>query len=146
MMEEQDEIFDSPTGWVADHIRSYVESDGRKGHLWRGLPTLLLTTRGRKSGKQRRTALIYGKDGDNYIVVASRGGHAKHPAWYLNLVEDPVVEVQVGSDKFSAQAHTATAEEKVRLWPLMTAIFPTYNSYQAKTKRDIPVIVLVRSL
>jgi deazaflavin-dependent oxidoreductase (nitroreductase family) len=146
MMEEQDAIFDSPTGWVADHIRSYVESDGRKGHLWRGLPTLLLTTRGRKSGKQRRTALIYGKDGDNYIVVASRGGHAKHPAWYLNLVEDPVVEVQVGSDKFSAQAHTATAEEKVRLWPLMTAIFPTYNSYQAKTKRDIPVIVLVRSL
>jgi len=146
MMEEQDEIFDSPTGWVADHVRSYVESDGRKGHLWRGLPTLLLTTRGRKSGKQRRTALIYGKDDDNYIVVASRGGHAKHPAWYLNLVEDSVVEVQVGSDKFSAQAHTATAEEKVRLWPLMTANFPTYNSYQAKTKRDIPVIVLVRSL
>jgi deazaflavin-dependent oxidoreductase (nitroreductase family) len=144
MMTDENEIFDSPTGWVADHIHTYVESDGSKGHMWRGLPTLLLTTRGRKSGKLRRTALIYGKDGDNYVVVASRGGHAKNPAWYLNLADEPGVDVQVGSEKFSARAYTASAEEKNRLWPMMSKIFPTYDSYQAKTKRDIPVIVLVR--
>jgi deazaflavin-dependent oxidoreductase (nitroreductase family) len=140
-----DEIYDSPTGWVNEHIRNYVETDGRSGHEWRGVPTLLLTTIGRKSGKHRRTALIYGRDGDNYVVVASRGGHKQHPAWYLNLVENPEVEVQVWGDKFSARAHTATADEKARLWPLMAAIWPAYNDYQAKTDREIPVIVLERT-
>jgi deazaflavin-dependent oxidoreductase (nitroreductase family) len=143
-MKNQDDIYDSPTGWVAQHIREYVETDGRKGHQWRGVPTLLLTTRGRKTGLRRRTALIYGKDGDNYIVVASRGGHSKHPAWYLNLVENPEVEVQVEADKFSARAHTASAEEKARLWPLMASIWPAYDDYQAKTEREIPVVVLER--
>ena len=137
-----DEIFDSPTGWVAQHIRDYVESEGRKGHQWRGVPTLLLTTRGRKSGKLRRTALIYGTDGDNYLVVGSRGGSDKHPAWYLNLRENPQVEVQVEDRKFTAHAHTASAEEKARLWPLMVSVFPTYESYQKKTEREIPVVVL----
>ncbi len=144
-MGTQDEIFDSPTGWVAQHIREYVETDGRSGHMWRGVPTLLLTTRGRKSGLRRRTALIYGKDGDNYVVVASRGGHSKHPAWYLNLVENPMVEVQVGPDKFSARAHTASAEEKARLWTLMVSVWPTYDDYQARTEREIPVVVLART-
>jgi deazaflavin-dependent oxidoreductase (nitroreductase family) len=144
MMGKQDEIFDSPTGWVAKHIHDYVETDGSSGHLWRGATTLLLTTRGRKSGKFRRTALIYGQDGDHYVVVASRGGNAKHPAWYLNLAENPEVEVQVGADKFSARAHTAAPEEKARLWPLMTSIWPAYNSYQEKTSRQIPVVVLER--
>jgi deazaflavin-dependent oxidoreductase (nitroreductase family) len=144
-METEDDIFDSPTGWVAEHIQRYVETDGRNGHLWQGVPTLLLTTRGRKSGKRRRTALIYGKDGDNYIVVASRGGHAKHPAWYLNLVENPLVEAQVGADKFAARARTATAEEKARLWPMMASIWPSYDGYQAKTDREIPVVVLART-
>jgi deazaflavin-dependent oxidoreductase (nitroreductase family) len=143
-MAKQDEIFDSPTGWVNEHIHNYVETDGRNGHMWRGVPTLLLTTVGRKSGKKRRTALIYGKDGDNYIVVASRGGHSKHPAWYLNLVENPEVDVQVGADKFSARAHTASDKEKPRLWKLMASIWPAYNDYQAKTKREIPVVVLER--
>jgi len=142
-MPQQDEVFDSPTGWVAEHIHDYVESDGENGHLWRGVPTLLLTTQGRKSGKQRRTALIYGKEGNNYIIVASRGGHPSHPAWYLNLSENPTVDVQVGAEKFSAQAHTASAEEKKRLWPLMASIWPAYNDYQAKTQREIPVVVLV---
>jgi deazaflavin-dependent oxidoreductase (nitroreductase family) len=140
-----DEIYDSPTGWVNEHIRSYVETDGRSGHEWRGVPTLLLTTIGRKSGKRRRTALIYGKDGDHYVVVASRGGHKQHPAWYLNLVENPEVEVQVNADKFTARAHTATPEEKARLWPVMAAIWPAYDDYQAKTDREIPVIVLERT-
>lgn len=145
-MSEQDEIHDSPAGWVAQHIRDYVESDGQKGYLWRGsYPALLITTRGRKSGLRRRTALIYGKDGDNTVIVASRGGHPKHPAWYLNLVENPEVEVQVGAEKFKAVAHTATPEEKARLWALMTSVYPPYDSYQDKTTRVIPVVVLERT-
>lgn len=136
------DIHDSPTDWVNKHIREYVETDGKKGHKHQGKDALLLTTRGRKSGLLRRTALFYGKDGDRYVVVASRGGHAKHPAWYLNLEANPEVEVQVGADKFSARAHTATGEERVRLWELMTTIFPTYNSFQKKTKLQIPVVVL----
>jgi deazaflavin-dependent oxidoreductase (nitroreductase family) len=144
-MASTDKVFDSPTGWVADHIRSYVETDGENGHEWKGVNTLLLTTRGRKSGKMRRTALIYGKDGDRYVVVASRGGHENHPAWYLNLVANPDVEVQVAADKFSASARTATSEEKARLWPLMASIWPAYNDYQSKTDREIPVVVLERT-
>ena len=94
-------IYDSPTGWVASHIDSYVSSDGRKGHRWRGVDTLLLTTRGRKSGKLRRSALIYGRDGDRYVVVGSKGGNPSHPLWYLNLVADPEVRIQVGPDSIS---------------------------------------------
>jgi deazaflavin-dependent oxidoreductase (nitroreductase family) len=135
-------IHDSPSGWVKSHIDDYVTSDGKKGHRWRGLPTLLLTTRGRKSGKLRRTALIYGQDGENYIIVASYGGADNHPLWYLNLVEHPDVELQVGADKFAARARTATPEEKPRLWHIMTQIYPTYDRYQEKTQRQIPVVIL----
>lgn len=144
-MASKKEIFDSPKSWVKSHIQEYVESEGKKGHRWRGLPTLLLTTRGRKSGKLRRTALIYGQDGDNYLVVASNGGAPEHPLWYLNLSDDPAVEVQVGAEKFSARARTATPKEKPRLWRLMNKIYPQYASYQeraAKVKRRIPVVIL----
>jgi deazaflavin-dependent oxidoreductase (nitroreductase family) len=141
-MTSNEKVYDSPTGWVREHIRDYVESDGEKGHEWQGVPTLLLTTRGRKSGKLRRTALIYGKDGENYLLVASKGGAPTHPLWYLNLVENPEVELQVGADKFTARARTATAEEKPRLWQLMTDIFPRYDEYQAKTERDIPLVIV----
>lgn len=143
MADEQ--VIDSPRGWVADHIREYVGTDGAKGHEWRGVKTLLLTTRGRKSGQLRRTALIYGQDGGNYLVVASRGGAAKHPLWYENLVADPHVRVQVGADKFNARARPASPDEKRRLWPVMTAIWPAYDEYQTKTDRDIPVVVLERA-
>jgi deazaflavin-dependent oxidoreductase (nitroreductase family) len=141
-MSPAEEVFDSPSGWVARHIRDYVETDGRKGHRWSGVNTLLLTTRGRRSGKLRRTALIYGKDGDRYLVVASRGGARKHPSWYLNLAEHPDVQVQVGADRFPARARAATDEEKPRLWQLMTSIWPEYDRYQARTDRDIPVVIL----
>jgi deazaflavin-dependent oxidoreductase (nitroreductase family) len=141
-MESEQNIFDSPRDWVAEHIQRYVETDGRSGHLWKGVTTLLLTTRGRKTGKLRRTALIYGRDGDDYIIVASRGGHSHHPAWYLNLNENPSVDVQVGAEKFSAVARIASGEEKKRLWELMTSIWPAYDDYQAKTEREIPVVVL----
>ena len=137
-----DTIHDSPTGWVNKHIQEYIETGGEKGHMWRGVTTLLLTTQGRKSGKRRRTALIYGRDGDNIIIVASKGGAAKHPAWYLNLRDNPEVEVQVGSETFTARARTASPAEKQRLWPIMTAIWPAYDEYQTKTDRDIPVVVL----
>lgn len=137
-----EEVFDSPTGWVKSHIKTYVESDGKKGHLWRGLPTLLLTTQGRKSGKLRRTALIYGQDRKNYLLVASNGGDANHPAWYLNLSTNPDVELQVGTEKFKARARTANAEEKPRLWKIMSKIFPTYDRYQARAGREIPLVIL----
>jgi deazaflavin-dependent oxidoreductase (nitroreductase family) len=136
------EVHDSPRGWVAEHIHSYVETGGRDGHLWRGVPTLLLTTRGRRSGLLRRTALIYGRDGDNYLVVASTGGGPQHPAWYLNLAADPEVQVQVLADTFRARARTATAEERPALWRTMASIFPMYDQYQAKTDREIPIVIL----
>jgi deazaflavin-dependent oxidoreductase (nitroreductase family) len=104
----------------------------------------LVITRGRKTGKLRRTALIYGVEGDRYLLVASTGGAAKNPAWYLNLVADPEVLVQVGAEKFTAHARTAGADEKPALWQLMASIWPDYDNYQAKTEREIPVVILER--
>ena len=135
------DVVDSPTGWVADHIREYVETGGERGHEWKGVPTLLLTTKGRKSGKWRRTALIYGRDGERYVVVASQGGAPTHPSWYLNLVADPVVQVQVGARHFTATARPASGADKARLWKLMARLW-SYDEYQAKTDREIPVVVL----
>lgn len=144
-MNAQEQIYDSPTGWVGDHIRMYVESDGQQGHDWRGMTTLLLTTRGRKSGKLRRTALIYGRDGENYLIVASNGGADNHPLWYLNLSENPEVEIQVGADKIVARARTANPEEKPHLWQVMSKIFPTYDTYVTKASkagREIPLVII----
>jgi deazaflavin-dependent oxidoreductase (nitroreductase family) len=143
-MASQEDILDSPTGWVARHVRRYVETDGRSGHEWNGGQTLLLVTRGRKSGKLHRTALLYGRDGDRYLLVASNGGARNHPLWYLNLTAQPEVQVQVGADRFTARARTASAEEKPRLWRLMTAIWPDYDRYQKRTSRDLPVVILER--
>jgi deazaflavin-dependent oxidoreductase (nitroreductase family) len=140
----QEQVFDNPTGWVNQHIRRYIESGGKRGHRWSGVNTLLLTTRGRKSAKLRRTALIYGRDGDRYLVVGSRGGAKHHPAWYLNLLANPEVTVQVGAEDFRARALPASAEDKPRLWQTMAAIWPEYDKYQARTAREIPVVVLER--
>lgn len=143
--EDKEEVLDSPTGWVAQHIRRYVETGGRQGHRWNGVNTLLLTTRGRKSGKLRRTALIYGRDGERYLVVASNGGSKGHPSWYLNLVSEPEVEVQVGAEVFAARARPAAAAEKPPLWQTMAEIFPQYEKYQQKTARQIPVVIIERA-
>ncbi|MGC5018032.1 nitroreductase family deazaflavin-dependent oxidoreductase [Micromonospora sp. DT47] len=135
-------IDDSPVGWVASHVRRYLETDGADGGKYHGYDALLLTTRGRRSGKLRRTALIYGRDGDRYLLAASNGGAARHPSWYLNLCDHPEVEVQVGAERFPARARTATAQERARLWEAMTAVFPTYARYQRQTDREIPVVIV----
>jgi deazaflavin-dependent oxidoreductase (nitroreductase family) len=125
-------------------MRRYLESGGRDGHIWEGVTTLLLTTTGRHSGQPRTTPLIYGRAGERYLVVASRGGAPKHPDWYQNLVAQPVVQVQVLADRFSARARTATAAEKPALWKTMTSIWPPYDEYQTRTSREIPVVILER--
>src|SRR6266542_2639997 len=104
LMNDHEEIIDSSVGWVAKHVHRYVETDGKEGQTYQGVQSLLLTTRGRKSGKLYRTALYYGQDGDRYLLVPSNGGSDEHPSWYLNLVENPQAEVQVGAEKFSARA------------------------------------------
>ena len=137
-------VTDSPTGWVAKHIGRYVESDGKNGHRWSGVDTLLLTTRGRSTGTLRRTALIYARDRGNFVVVASNGGAKSHPNWYQNLAADPHVFVQVAEERFQALARTATARQKPRLWRLMVSIWPEYEEYQTRTTREIPVVILER--
>ena len=114
-------IVDSPVGWVQDHIRSYVDSNGQEGHIWRGVPTLLLTTTGRKSGELRRTALIYGRDGEDFVIVASKGGAPNNPLWYENLVADQKVTIQVGPEVFDCEASTyeesgAAGEHRQKVW------------------------------
>ncbi len=138
--------------WIGDHLQRYVESNGADGHMWDSapvggpgpIPTLILTTTGRRSGQPISMPLIYGEENGKYVVVASKGGAPAHPGWYLNLAAHPTVEVQVLADKFRATARTATGEERARLWQTMAAIYPPYNAYQAKTQREIPVIVLER--
>jgi deazaflavin-dependent oxidoreductase (nitroreductase family) len=142
MPKPDETIYDSPTGWVADHIDAYVSSDGERGHSWRGTETLLLTTRGRKTGKLRRTALIYRRDGDRYVIVASKGGDANHPLWYLNLQAEPEVLLQVEADEITGHASTAVGEERERLWRHMTEVWPDYDEYQKSTDRQIPVVVI----
>jgi deazaflavin-dependent oxidoreductase (nitroreductase family) len=127
-----------------EHVQRYQETDGEVGHDWQGTKTLLLTTTGRKSGEPRTHPLIYAQHGDDYVVVASKGGNPQHPAWYLNLDADPDVEVQVLGDRFPATARTASAEEKAEIWPTMTAEWPDYDNYQRKTDREIPVVLLSR--
>lgn len=141
-MGSREAVLDPDGGWVARHVREYVETDGRHGHIFHGMPTLLLTTRGRKSGELRRTALIYGRDEDRYLVVASNGGAARNPGWYANLISEPCVTVQVAAERIAVRARIATPAEKPPLWHQMATIFSQYERYQAKTGRDIPVVIL----
>jgi deazaflavin-dependent oxidoreductase (nitroreductase family) len=144
-MTDLDDPIDPPAGtWQEEHLRRYVRTGGQDGHIWNGVPTLLLTTHDRSIGRARRTALIYGRDGDAYLVVASAGGRPEHPIWYRNLSEDPAVRVQVFEETFAARARTATPEEKPRLWQIMTSIWPDYDAYQTRTDRGIPVVIIER--
>jgi deazaflavin-dependent oxidoreductase (nitroreductase family) len=125
-----------------EHVKVYRETNGEQGYLWNGAPILLLTTTGRKSGEARTSALIFGRDGDDLLLVASQGGAPTHPNWYHNLSANPDVEVQVQGDVFRATARTANDDEKARLWSIMTDVWPNYDAYQERTDRAIPVVVL----
>lgn len=137
--------------WMKHHIARYLATDGEEGYLWDAglgggemVPTLLLTTIGRKSGVPLTLPLIFSHAGDDYAVIASKGGSPEHPSWYLNLQANPEVQVQVKGDKFRARARTASPAERAALWRQMAAIYPPYDDYQASTDREIPVIVLER--
>ena len=137
-------------GWISDHLKTYRESGGKDGHLWDSsdvggpglLPTLLLITKGRRSGRLYTHPLIYGKDGDNYLIVGSKGGADSHTAWFYNLQADPNVQIQVGEETLEVQATLTTGDERSRLWTLMTEVFPNYIEYQSKTTREIPIFSL----
>ncbi len=133
-----------PVNWIEDHLNRYLETNGEDGHIFSGVPTLLLTTMGRKTGQPYTTPLIYGQDGGRYLLVASRGGAPTNPGWYRNLVIQPDVEIQVKADRFSVRARTATPEEKGPLWELMAKIWPNYDEYKTKTTREIPLVILER--
>ena len=127
-----------------EHVRRYEETDGAVGHIWNGATTLVLTTTGRRTGEPRKFALIYGRDGDRLVVVASKGGAPEHPGWYRNLVAHPDVDVQVLGERFPVRARTVEGDERARLWRIMTAVWPSYDAYAARTDREIPVVVLER--
>jgi proline iminopeptidase len=128
-----------------EHVRRYRETDGEEGYIWReGSTILLLTTTGRKTGEEHTTPLIFDRDGDNAVIVASQGGAPEHPGWYRNLSKSPEVGVQIKGDRFRARARTAEGEERERLWRQMNVMWPHYAEYQTKTDREIPVVVLER--
>jgi deazaflavin-dependent oxidoreductase (nitroreductase family) len=129
-----------------DHVARYVATGGTEGYQWRnGTTILLLTTTGAKSGRSYTHPLIYRDHGDDYLIVASKGGADAPPSWYVNLSANPDVEVQIKGEKFAAHARTATADEKPELWAVMTEAWPDYDEYQTKTSREIPVVVLERA-
>jgi deazaflavin-dependent oxidoreductase (nitroreductase family) len=139
-------VSETETLFGQKHVQRYRETDGEVGHLWkRGSKILLLTTKGRKTGKATTTPLIYERDGDDYVIVASKGGAPEDPGWYRNLTKTSDVEVQVKGDVFSAHARVAEGAERERLWKLVNQQWPDYNAYQQRTEREIPVVVLERA-
>jgi deazaflavin-dependent oxidoreductase (nitroreductase family) len=136
--------------WQKRHLQSYLETDGRLGHFAdfsalggpAAVPCLLLETIGRKSGARQILPLIYGKEGNDFVIIASKGGAPKHPAWYLNLTAEPSVRFQVADKKYRGKAVVAPAAERLRLYAMMAKIYPAYVEYQQKTDREIPVVLL----
>jgi proline iminopeptidase len=128
-----------------EHVRRYRETDGEVGHIWReGSTILLLTTTGRKTGEKRTVPLIYARDGDNFVIVASKGGAPEDPGWYQNIEKTPEVELQIKDGVFRARARLAKGEERERLWRKANEVWPHYDEYAKKTNREIPVVVLER--
>ena len=138
--------------WMKDHADRYLSSGGTDGHMYtitlpgapqKAVPSLLLTTTGRKSGDRYLFPLFYGRAGDGYFVIASKGGAPAHPGWYRNILANPEVEIQVGTAKMRAHARTASGGERARLWEQAVGIWPPFADYQRKaTAREIPVVVL----
>jgi F420H(2)-dependent quinone reductase len=131
----------SPWDWVSTQVEQYERTGGRDGGLLEGKPVVILTTRGRKSGKLRKAALMRVERDGRYAVVASMGGAPRNPVWYLNLVADPTVTLQDGDQVLSMRARTATPEERREWWPAATAAWPPYDEYQTKTDREIPIVL-----
>jgi len=135
--------------WVPGHIEKYL-TDPEAAHLWdastagvnKMMPTLLLTTTGRKSGEPRHSPLLYQHIDGKYVIIGSKGGYPDHPAWYLNLQANPEVELQVGTKKLKARARTVSGAERQKLWDDAIVWWPPYVDYQKKTAREIPVVVL----
>lgn len=127
---------------VKANVALYRRTNGRLGNKVKGAPVLLLDHVGRKSGKQRTLPVLYMLDGDDVVIVASRGGSDAMPAWWLNLQASPATEVQIGAERRRVTAREATREEKDRLWPRLVEMFPDYDAYQSRTAREIPVIIL----
>jgi deazaflavin-dependent oxidoreductase (nitroreductase family) len=138
MAESDDDLFGE------EHVRVYRETAGERGYHWRGTTILLLTTEGRKSGVPRTTPLIHRTDGDDWIIVASKGGAPEHPGWFENLTVNPEAAIEVKGEEVPVLARTAEGEERARLWSLMSEVWPAYDDYQARTEREIPVVVLSR--
>ncbi len=137
-------------GWTEAHLELYQKTNGAEGHFVdfsraggsAETPCLILKTIGRKTGEAKLLPLIYGQDGETFVIVASKGGAPKHPAWYLNLDADPAVGFQVGSRKYQGRARTAKGAERERLFEMMEGVYPPYTAYQARTDREIPVVIL----
>lgn len=128
--------------WVAEQTRTYLATNGAEGHESNGIHQLILVTTGRRTGVARRTCLIYGKAGEDFVVVASNAGADEDPEWFKNLLADPSVGVQAGDRRFTARARVATPDERGPLWRQMARIFPLYYEYVQKTDREIPIVLL----
>lgn len=125
-----------------EHVRQYEATNGQTGYEWNNTKVLILRTKGRTSGELRKAPLIFGRDGADYLIVASKGGAPDHPGWYKNLSAHPEIEIQVKGEIIPVRARTASAQEKQRLWPTMVKEWPDYDKYQRSTSRDIPVVIL----
>lgn len=132
----------NPEGWVAEQAELYEESNGTQGTDFKGSPCLLVDYLGRRSGEWRRTVLIYGRDGDDYLIVASHGGAPTDPVWLNSLVAHPEVHLRVLGDRFTARAEVLSPQDKARVWPHLVEVYPPYADYQKRTDRDIPVVRL----
>lgn len=129
-------------GFMKDHIKRYLATNGEDGHLMNGFPCLVLTTTGKKSGEQRQAAVIYGKHGNSHVIIASKGGSDTPPAWFVNLQAHPRAHIQVKDKKLDVRMRVAAGAERQQLWDMMVKIFPDYRDYQEKTARQIAVCVL----
>ena len=139
-----DKYIPSPTAWVADQVELYESSGGTEGTTLRdtGLPVIIVTNRGRKTGAIRKTPLMRVADGKNYVLIASQGGAPKHPLWYHNLKADPNVEIRDETEVYQMRVREVVdAEERKRLWKLAVEAYPPYQDYQERTDRVIPVLV-----
>ncbi|MEW1859628.1 nitroreductase family deazaflavin-dependent oxidoreductase [Streptomyces sp. NPDC088194] len=134
----------SPSTWVAEQAERYESSNGTEGTDMNGSPCLLIDYLGRRSGVWHRTVLIYGRDGEDYLIVASKGGSDDHPVWFLSVRDNPEVHLRVGTERFAARAEVLSPQEKARVWPHLVEVYPPYQEYQEKTERDIPVVRLRR--